>query len=167
MTTASTLLKANLNRVFNERNASRRAQAIQELYAADAIFYEGEDSSSGTEAIARAVTRLLDALPPTLTFSMAAPPMQNHAMGKLLWTGHLGDGTTVVTGTDIAQIENGRIRSLHVFVDASGQQRRARDHEARGTGARHVGPEKGDGVGGDQVHVPEEVLRDSLNGGGP
>jgi hypothetical protein len=117
MTTASTLLQDNPNRVFNERDANRRAQAIQELYAADVTFYEHQATSSGTEAIARAVTHLLGALPPTLTFSMAAPPMLNHAMGKLLWRGHL-DGTTVVTGTDIAQIEKGRIRSLHVFVDA-------------------------------------------------
>jgi len=112
------LLEANLNRVFNERDASRRAQAIQELYAEDATFYEHEATHSGPEAIARAVTHLLGALPPTLIFSMAAPAMQNHGMGKLLWRGHLPDGTTVVTGTDIAQIEEGRISSLHVFVDA-------------------------------------------------
>ncbi len=118
MTTASTLLQVHLERVFNERDAKRRGQAIRELYAADATFYEQEAKYSGTEAIARAVTELLGALPPTLVFSMAAPAMHNHDMGKLLWRGHLPDGTTVVTGTDIAQIEEGRIRSLHVFVDA-------------------------------------------------
>ena len=117
MTTASTLLQANLNRVFNERDASRRAKAIQELYAADATYYEHEATYSGPEAIARAVTQLLGELPPTLIFSMAAPAMQNHGMGKLLWRGHLPDGTTVVTGTDIAQVKEGRIRSFHVFVD--------------------------------------------------
>jgi hypothetical protein len=119
MTTASTLLQANLKRVFNERDAGRRGQAIQELYAADATFYEQEAKYSGTEAIARGVTQLLAALPPTLVFSMAAPAMQNHDMAKLLWRGHLPDGTTVVTGTDIAQVKEGRIRSLHVFVDAA------------------------------------------------
>jgi hypothetical protein len=122
MTTASTLLQANLKRVFNERDAGRRGQAIQELYAADATLYEQEGKYSGTEAIARAVTQLLGALPPTLIFSMAAPAMQNHDMGKLLWRGHLPDGTTVVTGTDIAQVKEGRIRSLHVFVDAAGSR---------------------------------------------
>src|SRR5258708_6514841 len=119
MTTASTLLQANLKRVFNERDAGRREQAIQELYAADATLYEQEGYYSGMEAIARAVTQLLGALPPTLVFAMAAPAMQNHDMGKLLWRGHLPDGTTVVTGTDIAQVKEGRIRSLHVFVDAA------------------------------------------------
>jgi hypothetical protein len=118
-TTASSLLQANLERVFNERDAGLRGQAIQELYAADAALYEQEGTSSGTEAIARAVTQLLRALPPNLVFSRVAPAMQNHDMGKLLWRGHLPDGTTVVTGTDVAQVKGGRIRSLHVFVDAA------------------------------------------------
>jgi hypothetical protein len=117
MTTASTVLQAHLERVFNERDAGRRGNAIQELYTADSTFYEQEGKYSGTEAIARAVTQLLGALPPTLVFSMAAPAMQNHDMGKLLWRGHLPDGTTVVTGTDVAQVREGRIRSLYVFVD--------------------------------------------------
>jgi hypothetical protein len=117
MTTASSLLQVHLKRVFNERDALRRGQAIQELYSVDATFYEQDAKYSGTEAIARAVTQLVGALPPTLVFSMAAPAMQNHDMGKLLWRGHLPDGTTVVTGTDIGQLKEGRIRSLHVFVD--------------------------------------------------
>jgi hypothetical protein len=117
MTTASTLLRANLERVFNERDAARRGQAIHELYAADATFYEQDAQYSGTEAIARALTQLLGALPPTLVFSMVAPAMENHDLGKLLWRGHLPDGTTVVTGTDVAQIAGGRIRALYVFVD--------------------------------------------------
>ena len=119
MTAASTLLQAHLERVFNERDAGRRGHAIQELYTADATFYEQEAKYSGREAIARAVTHLLRALPPTLVFSMVAPATQNHDMGKLLWRGQLPEGTTVVTGTDIAQVKDGRIRSLHVFVDAA------------------------------------------------
>lgn len=120
MTIASTLLQANLQRVFNERDAARRRQAIQELYAEDAILYESEATYAGTEAIAGAVTHLLASLPPTLAFSMVAPVLHNHDMGKLLWTGKLPDGTTIVTGTDVAQIEGGRIRTIHVFVDPPG-----------------------------------------------
>jgi hypothetical protein len=119
MQTASALLQANLERVFSERDAGRRRRAIQELYAPDAAFYEENEATYvGTEEIARAVTQLQAALPPTLVFSMVAPATQNHDMGKLLWRGHLPDGTTVVTGTDIALVSEGHIRSLHVFVDA-------------------------------------------------
>jgi hypothetical protein len=122
MSIASTVLQANLERVFNERDATRRRQAIEELYAADAVFYEEAEKYSGTSAIDGAITHLLGSLPPTLTFSVAAPVMQNHEMVKLLWRGHLPDGTTVVTGTDVAQMEGGRIRTIHVFVDRSGAQ---------------------------------------------
>jgi hypothetical protein len=61
MITTSTLLQAHLERVFNERDAARRGQAILELYAADATFYEQDAKYSGTEAIARGLTQLLGA----------------------------------------------------------------------------------------------------------
>ena len=117
MSSASAILQANLDRVFNERDAARRRQAIQELYAADAMLYEPHAVYSGIEAIVGAVAHLIGSLPPTLSFAMVAPVMVNHDLGKLLWRGRLPDGTVVVTGTDIAQVENGRIRSIHVFVD--------------------------------------------------
>ena len=117
MTTTSAVLQANLKRVFNERDATRRRHAIQELYATDAVLYEQDARYSGWEAIEGAITQLLASLPPTLVFVMAAPVMQNHELGKVLWRGELPNGKTVATGTDVAQIEAGRIRSIHVFVD--------------------------------------------------
>ena len=117
MTAAGRLLQANVERVFNERDAARRRQAIEELYAADAVLYEQEGKYSGRDAIASAVTHVLGSLPPALAFALVAPVMQNHEMAKLLWKGQLPDGTVVVTGTDIAQIEGGRIRAIHIFVD--------------------------------------------------
>jgi hypothetical protein len=117
MMSVGALLQANLVRVFNERDPARRRQAIEDLYAADATLYEQQATYSGTDAIGHAVTHLLEALPPTLTFSVVAPAMENHELGKLLWRGVLPDGTIVVTGTDVARIEDGRIRTIHVFVD--------------------------------------------------
>ena len=45
----------------------------------------------------------------------------NHNLGRLTW--HFGpDGEPpVVTGTDVAIIDNGRIRSLYVFIGDSAQ----------------------------------------------
>jgi hypothetical protein len=117
MTTIGTLLQANLDRVFNERDAALRHLAIHDLYAADATLYEQRGSYTGTEAIARAVSHLLDSLPPTLRFAPMAAAMENHDLGKLLWKGQLDDGTVVVTGTDIVRVEGDRIQSVHVFVD--------------------------------------------------
>jgi hypothetical protein len=117
MTTAITVLEANLERVFNEHDVARRRQAIEKLYAADAVLYEQDGKYSGTDAVAGAINRLLGSLPPGLVFALAAPAQENHGMAKLLWKGKLPDGKVIVTGTDVAQIEGGQIRTIHVFVD--------------------------------------------------
>ena len=94
MTTAkfSALLEANVRRVFNERDEKLRALAIEELYSPDATLYEPEGSFTGTKAIADAVTRLLGALPPRLTFALGGPVLRNHDLAKLQWRGILPDG---------------------------------------------------------------------------
>jgi hypothetical protein len=47
------LMQANLTRVFGERDATRRLEAIAELYADDAVFYEPPDAAaSGHAALA-------------------------------------------------------------------------------------------------------------------
>lgn len=117
MTTDGGVLQANLERVFSERDAGRRREAIQELYASDAVLYEQEAQYAGRQAIEDAVTKLLASLPPGLVFAVTAPAMQNHDIGKLLWKGQLPDGTTIVTGTDVARIVGGRIHGLYVFID--------------------------------------------------
>jgi hypothetical protein len=82
------LLQANLMRVFNQRDAARRIDAIRALYHRDAELHEPSGSVQGHEAISRAVTELLAHLPPV-----------------------------AVTGTDVAQVQDGLIRTLHVFLD--------------------------------------------------
>lgn len=113
----STLLVANLTRVFSERDAARRRRAVAELYSPDAKLYEPGAVSHGPDAISAAVGELLQTLPTNLGFSPAGPVLSNHSMHKLAWRGVLPDGTTVATGTDVAVIEDGHIRTIHVFLD--------------------------------------------------
>ena len=114
----SSLARSNLERVFNERDAGRRRAAIEELYARDAVMYEVQAAYAGIDAIAAAVAHLLEALPPTLRFTVVAAST-NHDLEKLRWRGQLPDGTVVATGTDVVQVESGRIRAIHVFLDPS------------------------------------------------
>ena len=111
------LMQANLTRVFGERDAVRRMQAIRELYAGDAVLNEPQASVRGHAAIGAAVTALLDSLPPTFVFSAVAPASGHHGVGRLLWRSGPAGGPVAVTGMDIAQIDAGRIRTLTVFVD--------------------------------------------------
>ena len=106
MTTASSLLEANLKRVFNERDAGRRGQAIQELYAADATLYEQEDKYSGTEAIARAVSQLCGRFPrPSSSHGGARDAKPRHGQASLERTSPRRHDRR--DGTDIAQVKEG------------------------------------------------------------
>ena len=53
------LMQANLSRVFSERDASRRIQAIAQLYAPDATLYEPDGEAKGHAAISQAVTHVV------------------------------------------------------------------------------------------------------------
>ena len=111
------LMRANLARVFGERDAARRIEAIRELYAEDAVLHEPHASVSGHAAISEAVSTLLASLPPDFVFSAAGPAVGHNGLGRLNWRSGPPDGPVAVTGTDVARVEGGRIRSLHVFLD--------------------------------------------------
>ena len=111
------LMQANLARVFGERDAGRRIEAIRELYAEDAVLHEPHASVSGHAAISEAVSALLASLPPDFVFSAAGPAVGHNGLGRLNWHSDPAHDPVVVTGTDVAQIEDSRIRSLHLFLD--------------------------------------------------
>lgn len=105
-------MQANLSRVFSERNAEKRLLAIQELYAEDAVLKDPQASVRGRAAICDAVTTLLSSLPPDFAFNATSPAIGHHGFGRLQWWGGPPNGLGVVTGTDIAQIEAGRINGF-------------------------------------------------------
>lgn len=111
------IMHANLDRVFNERVASRRIAAIRELYHEQAVFHELGHSARGHEAISQAVTDLLAHLPSNFAFTAVRPALSHHGVGRLQWSSGPPGGPAAVTGTDVASFDAGRIRSLHVFLD--------------------------------------------------
>lgn len=114
------LMKANLERVFSERDAARRMEAIRELYAEGAALYEPHAAVRGHEAISHAVGDLLASLPPDFIFSASTPAVGHHGAGRIKWQGGPRGGAVAVTGIDVAFIEDGHISALHVFLDPAG-----------------------------------------------
>jgi SnoaL-like domain len=114
------LMQANLSRVFGERDAERRIEAIRELYAQDAELNEPHASAKGHAAIAEAVTALLAGMPPDFAFRAAGPAVGHHSVSRLQWRSGPPNGPVAVTGTDVAHFEGGRIHSLFVFLDPIG-----------------------------------------------
>lgn len=115
------LMRANLARVFGDPDAARRGVAIKELYAEDAVLYEPHAAVQGHAAIAAAVTQLLGGLPPHFVFDAIEPATGHHGTGRLKWRSGPPGGPAAVTGMDLAQIRDGRIHSLFVFLDTAGR----------------------------------------------
>ncbi|ATU92523.1 nuclear transport factor 2 family protein [Phyllobacterium zundukense] len=113
-------MQANLAQVFGERDASRRTNAIAEIYADDAVLHEPHASAAGHAAISRAVDALLSSLPPNFVFTAIGPAVGHHGVGRLRWQSGPPNGPAAVTGTDVARIEGGLIQTLHVFLDPTG-----------------------------------------------
>lgn len=112
------LMRANLASVFNERDAGKRIDAIGELYTENAVLYEPPDTAAaGHAAISEAVTHLLASLPPDFAFTATGPVLGHHGIGRLHWQAGPPNGPVAVNGMDIARIEDGRIHSLHVFIE--------------------------------------------------
>lgn len=113
------LLVRNLADVFNERDSDRRMEAIKALYAADAVFYEGNDTFEGWAAIAKRFDDILLPTPPEFRFSVIKTPGRIRDLEQLQWQLGPMQGTAVASGLDIAHVSNGKIQSLYTFVDPS------------------------------------------------
>jgi len=111
------LMQANIVRVFNERDPDRRRMALSELYSEGAVLYDPETVATGWGAISQAVEELLLRLPPDFVFTAAGHAVGHNGAARLFWRAGPSDGPVAVTGTDVAHIENGRIKRLYVFVD--------------------------------------------------
>lgn len=112
-----TIMQANLESVFGERDPTRRIAAIRKLYEENAELHEPQRSVRGHDAISRAVTELLAHLPQDFVFTAIRPASGHNGVGRLQWRAGPPGGPAAVTGIDVAQIESGLIRSLHVFLD--------------------------------------------------
>ena len=111
------LLRANLERVFNERDAARRATALAELYVAEPVMYEPTGIVAGRAAISEVAGGLLEQFGPTFFFSVEGVAVGHHGLGRLCWRAGPEGGSTAVTGTDVAEIVDGRISRLWVLLN--------------------------------------------------
>lgn len=111
------LLRANLNRVFNERDAARRAAAIDELYVEDPVMYEPDGVVQGRVAISEVAGRLLEQFGPQFVFVPGAPAVGHHGLAVLRWHAGPQGGPIAVTGSDAAEFVDGRIARLWVLLD--------------------------------------------------
>lgn len=111
------LLRANLERVFNERNADRRAAALNELFVAEPIMYEPTNVVQGRAAISAVAGNLLDQFVPTFRFTPTGRAVGHHGLGSLRWEAGPEEGAVAITGINVAEIVGGRIARLWVLLN--------------------------------------------------
>jgi hypothetical protein len=111
------LLRANLERVFNERDAGKRVAAIDELFVDEPVMYEPTGIVRGRAAIADVAGKLLEQFGPTFRFTPVDTAVGHHGLGSLQWQAGPNGGAIVVTGADVAEVVNGRIARLWVLLN--------------------------------------------------
>lgn len=112
------LLRANLQRVFNERDAQKRIAAVHELFAGTPTMYEPTGIVTGRAAISEVAGALLDQFGPDFAFVAEGTAVGHHGLGYLRWHAGPGDGPVIVSGVDVAEISEGTIVRLWVLLDA-------------------------------------------------
>jgi hypothetical protein len=109
------LMEGNLLGVFNERDAERRASAIESTYAPDVRWTDNEGVSVGRKALeAKAVA--LQSQTQGLVFTKASPVYQTTGFGYLAWNLGPEGGDPVASGFDVAIVRDHLISELHTVI---------------------------------------------------
>lgn len=112
------LLRANLERVFNERDPQRRERAVEEIFVSAPVMFEPDNVVTGRAAIAAVAGALLERFGPTFRFVPTGPAAGHHGLGVLRWQAGPANGPVAVTGADVAEIVDGKIARLWVLLNA-------------------------------------------------
>lgn len=117
------LLEDSLLVIWNDRDAARRLAAMEKVYATNMAFYEKNDGAAitGYQAINDLITTLQAQWAPEFKFELSRPAQVNHQVQHISWTLGIPGQTPVASGMDIAIIEDNKIKSLHLFLDAAGK----------------------------------------------
>lgn len=113
----NTLLRANLEQVFNERDADKRIAAIQQLFSAEPTMYEPEGVVTGQAAISDVAGALLEQFGPDFSFVAQGVAVGHHGTACLRWHAGPEEGPVVVKGADVAEVVDGKIVRLWVLLD--------------------------------------------------
>lgn len=111
------LLRSNLEHVFNERDAAKRAAAIGELFVAEPVMFEPANVVHGRADIAATAGQLLEQFGPDFAFVAIGKAIGHHGLARLSWHAGPRNGPVAVTGTDVAEVVDGRIARLWVLLD--------------------------------------------------
>ena len=113
--TIEELMRANLLEVFGERDSARRRAAIERVYTEDVRFSDPDETVVGREALGDKAQKILDGAP-GFVFAPAGPAKVVGDLGHLAWGFGPAGQAAVVSGVDIALVEDGRIAHVYTLL---------------------------------------------------
>ncbi len=121
MENSAKLLEDSLLVIWNDRQAESRLATMKAVYADDIVFYESNAGPAivGHHAINDLISKLQQQWPLEFSFELTRTPQVNHAVQHISWTLGIPGQTPVASGFDIAIAEEGKIKSLHLFLDTA------------------------------------------------
>ncbi|UGB46310.1 nuclear transport factor 2 family protein [Frateuria edaphi] len=114
---ATRKLIANYIRAWNETDPLRRRVLIEDVYAEHAIYTDPLAQARGWEAIDMTIDAVQGMFPGHV-FTLAGDVDAHHDLARFHW--HLaapGADEPLVIGFDVAELDEGRIRRVHGFLD--------------------------------------------------
>ena len=113
------LLEDSLLVIWNERDAAKRLLLMKDVYTDDIVFYESNEGQpfKGFGVINDLIAKLQGQWPVEFVFELTAPSSVNHEVQLIIWRLGIPGQPPAATGKDIAVVENGKIRSLHLLLD--------------------------------------------------
>jgi ketosteroid isomerase-like protein len=109
------LLNANLHKVFGNRHAASRREALDEFYTDDVVFTDPEETVTGRDALEAKASALIDGAPSEFVFVEDGIPYASASSAALAWA--FGpSGRPVARGIDVITVRDGRISELRTLL---------------------------------------------------
>ena len=109
------LLTSNLHRVFGNRDAASRREALEATYTDDVVFTDPEGTATGRDALGEKAAALIGGAPADFEFAEDGIAYVGGDSGALAWT--FGPaGSPVARGIDVITVRDGRISALRTIL---------------------------------------------------
>jgi hypothetical protein len=116
-TSISTLLLRNLDDVFGEIDPVHRCAAIDEIFHADAVFYDPNGGIyRGRDEIDR-IAGVIKAAHPEFRYQPISAPEELGDGGRVRWVSGVPGEAPKYAGTDFLIARDGKIAALYFFFD--------------------------------------------------
>lgn len=114
LTTAQTLIDRHFE-IWNERNSDTRLARFATVYAPDLTVADYAAEATGYVAVNQLIERV-QGQHEGFVFS-PEPVSWNHGIGRVTWGFGPKDNPDQVRGEDIFTVRDGKLATLHVFLD--------------------------------------------------